>query len=68
MPKKRGRGRPRIYKSRVLTNAERCRRYRQRLKRRVYWRHDSDLWSTPQEFFETLHAEFGFTLDACAIA
>jgi hypothetical protein len=65
-PKKRGR--PRRVKSRLQTNAERCRRYRQRQKQRVYWRHESDLWSTPQDFFEILHTEFGFTLDACATA
>lgn len=27
----------------------------------------TDLWSTPQEFFNELNAEFGFTLDACAL-
>jgi DNA N-6-adenine-methyltransferase (Dam) len=66
--KKRPRGRPRLHARRVLTNAEMCRRYRQRQKQRVYWRHESDVWSTPQDFFDGLHAEFGFTLDACAIA
>jgi phage N-6-adenine-methyltransferase len=66
--KKRPRGRPRIHARRVLTNAECCRRYRQRQKQRVYWRHDSDLWSSPQDDFNALHAEFGFTLDVCAIA
>jgi phage N-6-adenine-methyltransferase len=66
--KKRPRGRPRIHKHRVLTNAEMCRRYRQRKRQRVFWRHGSDLWSTPQEFYDRLHAEFGFGLDACAIA
>jgi hypothetical protein len=66
--KKPSRGRPRIIKSRVLTNAERCKRYRQRRKRLVYWRHARDLWETPQAEFDKLHAEFGFTLDACAIA
>jgi hypothetical protein len=25
-------------------------------------------WATPPEIFEPLHAEFGFTLDACATA
>jgi phage N-6-adenine-methyltransferase len=65
--KKRAVGRPRKYP----TNAARQRAYRKRLKRRqqrVYWRHDSDLWGTPQEFFDQLDAEFHFTLDACAIA
>ena len=23
-------------------------------------------WETPQDFFDTLNAEFGFTLDVCA--
>ena len=27
----------------------------------------TDLWSTPQEFFGGLDAEFGFNLDACAL-
>lgn len=27
----------------------------------------SDLWSTPQELFDELNAEFGFTLDTCAL-
>lgn len=26
----------------------------------------TDEWSTPQEFFDKLNAEFGFTLDPCA--
>ena len=26
----------------------------------------TDLWSTPQDFFEGLDKEFGFTLDVCA--
>lgn len=26
----------------------------------------TDLWSTPQAFFDTLDREFGFTLDVCA--
>jgi phage N-6-adenine-methyltransferase len=29
-------------------------------------RHDE--WSTPQDLFDALHAEFGFTLDTCATA
>jgi DNA N-6-adenine-methyltransferase (Dam) len=63
----RPRGRPRLHARRVLTNAERCRRYRQKRQQRVYWRHEADLWSTPQDFFNRLDAEFHFTLDACAI-
>lgn len=27
---------------------------------------NSDIWETPQEFFEELNTEFHFTLDACA--
>jgi phage N-6-adenine-methyltransferase len=27
----------------------------------------TDLWSTPQELFDELDAEFGFNLDACAL-
>ena len=27
----------------------------------------TDLWSTPQDFFDTLDDEFHFTLDACAL-
>ena len=27
----------------------------------------TDLWSTPQDFFDLLDKEFGFTLDACAL-
>jgi phage N-6-adenine-methyltransferase len=60
-------GRPRKYR----TNAERQAAYRQRLKRRqtrVYWRHESDLWSTDPEVFAQLNAEFHFTLEVCAMA
>ena len=61
--KKRPVGRPRKH----ANNAAKCRAYRQRQKGRVYWRHASDLWSTPPECFAVLDAEFHFTLDACAI-
>lgn len=27
----------------------------------------TDLWSTPQEFFDTIDSEFHFTLDVCAL-
>lgn len=27
----------------------------------------TELWETPKELFDELHAEFGFTLDACAL-
>ncbi|WP_191559381.1 DNA N-6-adenine-methyltransferase [Metabacillus idriensis] len=29
---------------------------------------NSDLWATPQDFFDRLNEEFGFELDVCAIA
>lgn len=43
------------------------------MPRRRFWTdiHASsrtDQWATPQTFFDDLHAEFGFTLDACAAA
>lgn len=28
----------------------------------------TDLWSTPQDFYDKLHQEFSFTLDVCATA
>jgi phage N-6-adenine-methyltransferase len=55
--------RSRIYR----TNADRQRAYRQRRKRSVHFRSTTDLWSTPQPLFDTLNAEFGFTLDVCAL-
>jgi len=33
---------------------------------KVHFSSETDLWSTPQDFFDRLDAEFGFTLDACA--
>ena len=66
--KKRPVGRPRKHRDRVMSPAERARHYRQRQKPKVYHRHESDLWGTPQAEFDKLHAEFGFTLDACAMA
>lgn len=32
----------------------------------VFFSSASDLWSTPQDFFNTLDAEFHFTLDPCS--
>jgi phage N-6-adenine-methyltransferase len=32
----------------------------------VHFSSKTDLWSTPQAFFETLNKEFNFTLDPCA--
>jgi phage N-6-adenine-methyltransferase len=63
MTKKRPVGRPRKYPD----NAARCRAYRQRLKRSVHFRSDTDLWETPQTFFDVLNTEFAFTLDVCAL-
>ena len=34
----------------------------------VHFSSNTDLWSTPQTLFNTLQAEFGFTLDVCANA
>jgi phage N-6-adenine-methyltransferase len=67
MMNKQPRGRPRIIKSRVLTGPERCKRYRQKLKRSVHFRSDTHLWSTPQAFFDELDQEFHFNLDVCAL-
>jgi phage N-6-adenine-methyltransferase len=53
----------------VLTNAECCQRYRRRRKKRpAYFSRVSDVWETLPARFDPLHAEFHFTLDACAIA
>lgn len=32
----------------------------------VHFSSKTDLWSTPQDFFDELNKEFGFTLDVCA--
>lgn len=34
----------------------------------VHFSSTTDLWSTPQEFYDKLDAEFNFTLDPCATA
>lgn len=34
----------------------------------VHFSSATDLWATPQDFFDQLNAEFGFTLDVCATA
>ncbi len=36
------------------------------MDRAVWASSATDLWATPQEFFDNLHAEFDFTLDVCA--
>lgn len=56
-------GRPRLYK----TTAARKRAYRKRLARKVYHRSQCATWATPPEVFGPLDAEFGFTLDVCAL-
>jgi len=33
----------------------------------VHFSSKTDLWATPQGFFDALHTEFGFTLDVCAL-
>lgn len=37
------------------------------MNRDVLFSSKSDLWSTPQDFFDKLNDEFHFSLDACAI-
>jgi site-specific DNA-methyltransferase (adenine-specific) len=32
----------------------------------VHFSSKTDLWSTPQDFYDKLHEEFNFTLDPCA--
>jgi phage N-6-adenine-methyltransferase len=63
MLKKRTRGRPRKH----ADNAAKCRAYRQRLKRSMHFRSESHVWSTPQDTFDALDAEFHFTVDVCAL-
>jgi phage N-6-adenine-methyltransferase len=36
------------------------------IDRAVWASSATDQWATPQDFFDRLHAEFGFTLDVCA--
>lgn len=57
-------GRPRLHK----TPAARQKAYEKRQKVKVYHRSQRDNWETPPDIFTPLHAEFGFTLDACAEA
>jgi phage N-6-adenine-methyltransferase len=56
--------RPRLHKS----NAIRQKAYRKRLKKSVHFKSKSVEWSTPQDEFDKLNAEFHFTLDVCAVA
>jgi len=32
----------------------------------IHFSSATDMWSTPQKFFDQLNAEFGFTLDVCS--
>jgi phage N-6-adenine-methyltransferase len=59
-----GAGRPRRY----CTDACRYQAYRRRRAKPVYFRSQSDNWSTDPAFFAQLDEEFDFTLDACASA
>lgn len=36
------------------------------MKTDVHFSSKTDQWATPQDFFDKLNAEFGFTLDVCA--
>lgn len=36
------------------------------MKTAVHFSSTTDLWSTPQSFFDALNDEFGFTVDVCA--
>jgi phage N-6-adenine-methyltransferase len=33
----------------------------------IHFSSKTDLWATPQKFFDDLNREFGFTLDVCAL-
>jgi phage N-6-adenine-methyltransferase len=54
-------------KRKYKTNADRQRAYRKRLKRYLHFRSNKHTWETPPETFDPLHAEFGFTIDVCAL-
>jgi phage N-6-adenine-methyltransferase len=56
-------GRPRLYP----TVAARKKAYRRRLALKVYHKSQCATWETPPEVFGPLAAEFGFTLDVCAV-
>jgi phage N-6-adenine-methyltransferase len=36
------------------------------MARAVWASSETDLWATPQDFFDRINAEFGFSLDVCA--
>lgn len=37
------------------------------LEMNVHFSSATDVWATPQEFFDRLHAQFGFQTDVCAL-
>lgn len=37
------------------------------MKTEIMFSSKTDMWATPQDFFDMLDSEFGFTLDACAV-
>ena len=51
-----------------MTPAERQRPCRAKRRRSVHFSSRSSEWSTPQDLFDQLDAEFGFTLDVAATA
>jgi phage N-6-adenine-methyltransferase len=55
-------GRPRVYCSDACRKAD----ARRRRRRSVHYSSASAEWSTPQNLFDELDAEFGFELDVCA--
>lgn len=67
-PANSGRGRPRLYPDLRTQWRERKRRQRKskQAHMKVYHRALTIEWGTPQTFFDTLHAEFSFTLDVAA--
>jgi phage N-6-adenine-methyltransferase len=60
--------RPRLYPDLRTTWRENKRRQRKekQAQLKVYHRSLSEEWETPQSFFDTLHAEWRFTLDVAA--
>ena len=61
-------GRPRLYPDIQTTWRENQRTHRKakQAQIKVYHRSKRADWGTPQEFFDPLHVEFGFTLDVAA--
>lgn len=39
----------------------------ERMKNDVMFSSRTDMWETPQDFFDELNSEFHFTLDVCAV-